>query len=67
MKTFKPDSENVKRVKYDPEEKHLEVEFHSGSTYLFENISRQRYDAFKNADSVGAYAAKKLKNGEKIK
>lgn len=66
MKTFKPNSENVKRVKYNPESKQLEVEFHSGQTYQYEKISRQRYDAFRNAGSVGAYAAKKLKDGERV-
>lgn len=66
MKTFTPDSENVKRVKYDPAGKRLEVEFHSGATYEYRNVPRQRYDAFRRASSVGAYAAKKLKNGERI-
>jgi len=66
MKQFKPNSENVKRVKYDPLKKELEVEFHSGATYQYHNVPRQRFDAFRNADSAGAYAAKKLKNGERV-
>lgn len=67
MKVTRPDSENVKLIKYDEKTKKMDVTFHSGATYRYDNISGQKHRAFTKAGSVGAYASTRLENGERIK
>jgi hypothetical protein len=50
-----PASEAISEAVFDPENKTLAIQFVSGSSYLYENVSRQRFRAFENAASKGRY------------
>lgn len=53
-------STNVARVGWD-RGRRLYVRFHSGTLYLYENVSRQRAVACARANSVGGYLAREIK------
>ena len=60
IKLKKADSSNVKAFGYDDKTKTLVVAFNGGKTYKYNNVSKQRYEAFSKSDSLGAYVNNKL-------
>lgn len=53
-------SSDVKNYFYNQKEKELYIEFNSGSSYKYKDVSKQRFKAFDKADSLGEYVNKKL-------
>ena len=49
------DSSNLSAVRYDSDEEALEVEFHSGARYRYENVPQVTVDALMEANSHGSY------------
>jgi hypothetical protein len=62
-------SSNVYDFDYDPRTKELILEFSEGRKYKYFGVSRQRFNAFNRAESLGKYVNEKLSNlrYEKIK
>lgn len=57
------DSTAISSIGYNNGAGRLEVTFQSGRSYAYYNVSRQRYQAFCNADSKGRYFNKNIRNG----
>lgn len=55
MEMVSVDSSNVAAVGYDDETETLAVEFNSGSVYHYSNVSRDTFEALRDAPSVGKY------------
>ncbi len=55
-------SSTIDRIGYDKVSKTLFVSFLSGTLYRYSDVSNQRYNRLKNADSVGRYFNKSIKN-----
>lgn len=54
-------SSNISGIGYDAATQELHVQFSSGSTYSYSNVTPKHHDALLNADSVGAYFAKHIR------
>lgn len=48
-------SSNIRSVGYDPAELLLEVEFASGGVYRYQGVSRETYEEFIGAESMGRF------------
>lgn len=55
-------SSNIYNVGYDKKAKTLEVEFKSGSTYQYEDVSKKVFNELVHAFSVGKYFHENIKN-----
>lgn len=55
MEMVSVSSSNIAAVGYDDEERKLAVEFNSGSVYHYDNVSRDTFEALRDAPSVGKY------------
>lgn len=55
MKRITVDSKNIKSIGHDRETWILEVEFHSGLVYQYQNVPRVVYAAILIAPSAGSY------------
>lgn len=53
MKRRKVKSSNIKSIGYDIDEKLLEVEFHTGAIYRYDNVPNRTYTNLMNAKSIG--------------
>lgn len=61
METFNSfKSSNVKETAYDARTGTLEVEFKSGSRYVYNGITPKRWHDLKHAKSVGGFIANKI-------
>jgi hypothetical protein len=49
-------------VTYDPRTNTLEVEFHTGRVYQYFDVPPTEYDALRQADSVGRYFNRAIRN-----
>ena len=56
-------SSNVARVGYDPDAKVLRVEFHSGSTYDYYEVTFAENVEFRGAPSAGQHLNRHIKPG----
>lgn len=54
-------SSNLKFVGYSPEKQILEIEFHNGSVYQYEDVSKNTYQALLDAPSKGKYFNESIK------
>jgi hypothetical protein len=61
IQSLNPSSSAINEAYYDPETKTLYITFVSGSSYQYENVSRQRWNAFKNASSTGRYFVNRIR------
>lgn len=53
---FKPvKSSMLRRVRYDPKQKFLDVVFRTGETYRYKDVPADEYHKLMRADSVGRY------------
>lgn len=55
-------SSNLRSVGYDPDERVLEVEFHSGSVYRYAHVPKALYAGLMAARSAGAYFTDHIKD-----
>lgn len=57
------ESSQVQGIGYDESTKTLAVQFTrgSGAIYHYPNVSKETYDAFKNAESIGKYFGQHIK------
>jgi hypothetical protein len=53
---------NLKSVGYDNHLKNLEIEFHSGLIYQYQNVPSQIYANLLSAQSTGTFFTDKIKN-----
>lgn len=60
-------SSNIAWVAYDEESKTLYVNFHSGSTYSYDDVPIEIFNDLLNAGSKGRYFARKIKFSYKYK
>lgn len=61
MKRAAVDSSSLRSVGYDPERQELEVEFHNGSLYRYEQVPADIVQALLGADSLGRYFNQQFK------
>lgn len=61
MKRLPVKSSNIAAIGYDSTSKTLEVEFHTGAAYSYENVPSSVVRAFRKAQSIGGYFAKQIK------
>lgn len=57
----------IEHVAWESSEKTLIITFGSGSIWLYKNISRKIYNDLCNADSLGAYFNKNIRNSHEGK
>jgi hypothetical protein len=53
---------NLRSVGYDTAKKNLEIEFHSGLIYQFQNVPTHIHAGLMNSTSVGSYFTSNIKN-----
>ncbi len=53
---------NLKTVGYDNNLKNLEIEFHSGMVYQYQNVPSHIYTNLLSAQSTGTFFTDKIKN-----
>jgi hypothetical protein len=58
-------STNIKAVGYDKENKTLEVEFHSGGTYKYNDVPKSLFDRIKKVKSPGKFFHKHIRKDDK--
>lgn len=56
----------IDKLTYDSERKDLSVKFNSGKLYVYTPISNEFFNKLKNADSIGKYFNKNIKNNEAL-
>lgn len=59
-------STNIKAVGYDKKEKTLEVEFHSGGTYKYNDVPKSLFDRIKRVKSPGKFFHKHIRKENKF-
>ena len=64
IETIFYESSTVKISKYNFEKNQLTVTFHSGTVYEYENVNKDIYEKFSNADSQGKALNQYIKNTE---
>lgn len=55
MKRVAVESRSLRELGYDPDEQALEVLFHNGSVYRYEQVPAEVVQALLEADSLGRY------------
>ena len=55
-------SSTIKGCEYDDVTDNLTIDFRSGNSYVYYNVSPEVFDEFIHADSVGSYFNKYIKN-----
>jgi len=48
-------SSQVTHAGYDPESKTLQIQYKSGGTYTYKDVSQENYDKLTKAESFGKY------------
>jgi hypothetical protein len=61
MKMQPVQSGAIRAIGYDPDGQVLHVEFASGHTYSYEDVTPAEHEALANADSIGAHFAKHIR------
>lgn len=59
-------SSNINSIGYDEESTTLEVEFYNLKVYQYSPVSREGYNLLMNAESIGSFFAKNIKNNKDI-
>lgn len=54
-------SSNVKSVGFDPKTSTMEIEFHDGAIYQYDDVNFGEYNRLMNAGSIGSHLAKVIK------
>lgn len=55
------ESSQIKSVGHDPDIRALEIEFHGGSVYRYDNVDQYYFDSMIAAESVGRYFGQVIK------
>lgn len=55
-------SSNIKSVGYDPASETLEIEFKGGAVYQYSGVPGIMHDELINADSIGSFFARNIRN-----
>ena len=55
-------SSAISAIGYDAEEKEMHVQFKSGGLHIYEEVKQATFDALVNADSVGSYFHKHIRD-----
>ena len=63
----KVQSSNVKTVGFDPKTNTLEIEFHDGAIYQYDDVNFGEYNRLLNAGSIGSHLAKVIKPYKKAR
>ncbi|NJM53485.1 MAG: KTSC domain-containing protein [Blastocatellia bacterium] len=61
MKRIAVESSNLASVGYDEAAKMLEIQFHSGGIYQYDNVKKEFYDELMKAESKGRYFLHEIK------
>ena len=56
------DSSNLKSAKYDDKNQTMEITFLNGSTYRYERVPPQIFNALTDAVSPGGYFSRQIRN-----
>jgi hypothetical protein len=56
------ESSNIKAIGYDPNSRTLHVQFNSGATHQYEDVSPDKHAALMAADSKGSHFHANIKN-----
>ena len=67
MERKKVISSNINSIGYDEKSMTLEVEFYNQKVYAYTPISQEGYSLLMNAESIGSFFAKNIKNNSNIK
>lgn len=67
MRLEKVNSSNIDSIGYDSTSHTLTVKFHNGGTYHYDHVSPEKFEAFKNADSMGSHLHKHIKPHHSVK
>jgi len=59
---YKVESSLIEAIGYDPEYGDLYIKFHSGTTYMYENVETEVFEDFKKAESKGKYFQANIKD-----
>jgi len=62
MERQKVKSSNIYSVGYDESSETLEIEFNTGDIYQYYGVSKGVYDDLLQADSLGGFHARNIKN-----
>ncbi|WP_375580681.1 KTSC domain-containing protein [Marivirga tractuosa] len=62
IKRIPVDSSNIASVGYDAENKILEIEFHYGAIYQFNDVPKEVFEGLISASSVGSYYMNEVKS-----
>ena len=63
MKRIAVESSNLASVGYDEATKTLEIQFHSGGIYEYDDVEKEIYDDLMNAESKGRYFMSMIRGG----
>ena len=55
MKRIAVESSNLASIGYDEETKTLEIQFHSGGVYQYDDVEKEIYEELMSAESHGRY------------
>lgn len=58
----RPDSSNIKEVKYDDATKKLYVTFNAGGIYEYSGVPEETFEKFRDVESAGKYFHAAVKN-----
>jgi hypothetical protein len=61
MEIRKVNSSAIAGIGYDPDEKKMIVEFHSGRKFVYEGVPPSVYDDFLGAKSLGVFFARNIR------
>ena len=59
-------SSNINSIGYDGKSKTLEVEFYDGKVYQYSPITQEGYNLLMNAESIGSFFSKNIRNNKDI-
>lgn len=62
MKRIPSTSSNIASHGHDPETNTMEIEFKSGGTYQYKDVSPEKYEEFKSSDSHGSFFHHNIRN-----
>lgn len=56
-------SSNIKEVGHDEKTKELRIKFHGDSVYAYDNVPKELFEKFMNAESKGSFFHKEIRKG----
>ena len=59
-------SSQVHSIGYDPTSKTMAVKFNSGGVYHYHDVPQEKFDAMRDAESLGSHLGKHIKGAHKF-